>query len=541
MNTNASLKVFTISIICGLIPLLSLCQVQPAAYSGSAVVNAISTIDLLSPEASASAVVNKALKDARTTTSYFDGLGRSLQTTIRQGSFETGGTATDLVSSSVYDVFGRVKYNFLPFASSSNNGAFKTDPFQQQAGFYGTQLSGQSETYYYAQTNFEASPLNRPIKSLAPGNSWVGANRGIESKYWTNTDLDDVKKWTITDNADAWGSYLMSGVYTAGELIKTVTVDEHGKQVIEFKDKEGLVIQKKVQLTATADDGMGKGYPGWLVTLYIYDPLGRLRLVVQPKGVEQLITNSWNPTAGFILAEHCFRYEYDLRSRMVMKKVPGADEVWMVYDAKDRLVLTQDALQRSQNKWMYMLYDAFNRPVTTGLWNNSQNRVTHKNAAWGLSTYPNLSGQTIEELSNTFYDDYNWRSTYGNPLNNARVTTYDGYLLSPNTTWPYPELVTSASSLKGLMTGTRTKVLGSSPVVYMYTVNIYDAKLRLVQVQSTNLTGGTDLFTTQYSWNGQPLITIQKEEKAGGTAQTSVVITKINYDDLWRVQSTEKN
>ncbi len=34
------------------------------------------------------------------------------------------------------------------------------------------------------------------------------------------------------------------------ELYKNITVDEQGKQVIEFKDKEGQVILKKVQLTA---------------------------------------------------------------------------------------------------------------------------------------------------------------------------------------------------------------------------------------------------------------------------------------------------
>lgn len=47
---------------------------------------------------------------------------------------------------------------------------------------------------------------------------------------------------------------------------------------------------------------------------------------------------------------------------MIKKKVPDAGEVYMVYDARDRLVLTQDANLRNQGKWMYTVYEnLFNR------------------------------------------------------------------------------------------------------------------------------------------------------------------------------------
>ena len=38
-----------------------------------------------------------------------------------------------------------------------------------------------------------------------------------------------------------------------------------------------------------------------------------------------------------------FRYVYDAQGRLIMKKVPGADEVNLVCDKRDRLVMTQDA------------------------------------------------------------------------------------------------------------------------------------------------------------------------------------------------------
>ena len=52
---------------------------------------------------------------------------------------------------------------------------------------------------------------------------------------------------------------------------------------------------------------------------------------------------------------------------MTEKKVPGAEPVYMVYDQRDRLVLTQDGNQRAQGKWLFTKYDALNRPVFTGL------------------------------------------------------------------------------------------------------------------------------------------------------------------------------
>lgn len=518
-------------------------QNQPAAYSSSISVNYIRSWDGLAPEQSPTNLVTRPMKDVRQGTGYFDGIGRPLQTVIKQGSLPTNGSGTDLVSPVVYDGYGRERYQYLPFSAAVGNGEFKIDPFQQQASFYATQLSGQNETYYYNQTNFEASPLSRPEKVMAQGNSWVGSNRGIETRYGINTSTDDVKKWDIADVANGWGSYAVNGTYPAGELVKTVTVDEHSKQVVEFKDKEGRVLMKKVQLTATADNGSGSGYTGWVTTIYSYDGFGNLRFVVQPKGVELLIANGWNINAlgGDILNEQCFRYEYDERKRLVMKKVPGAGEVWMVYDNRDRLVLTQDANLRASGKWLYTLYDVLNRPTATGLWTNAQDRVYHKGQAAGSSSYPNLSGQTYEELSNTFYDDYTWRAAYGNPLSNLRNTSLDAELLpSSSTTYPYAQAVTQSSLLKGMGTGSRIKVLNSSPAVYLYAVLFYDDKGRVIQVQSTNLSGGTDVVTTQYSWNGTPLLTIQKQEKAGANAQTTVVVTKMNYDDLWRPTSIEK-
>jgi hypothetical protein len=423
--------------------------------------------------------------------------------------------------------------------SSITDGLFKLNPFQQQQIFMQAQYSSQGEAFFYGKTDFEASPLNRINKSMAPGNSWCGSGRGVEVKYWINTSADAVKMWNVTNTTGAFGIYTSTSIYSAGELYKNVTADEHGKQIIEFKDKEGKVILKKIQLTANADNGAGDGYTGWLCTYYIYDDLNNLRCVIQPKGVEILIANNWQLTTS-LLDEQCFRYEYDERSRMIIKKTPGAGEVWMVYDARDRLVLMQDANLRAQGKWIYTLYENnFNRPVSNGLWTNSNDRLYHKGQAYNSTSYPNLSGQTYEELSATFYDSYAWLTQYGNPLQPAYNNTYNTYFqVASNTVWPYPQTNTATAQLKGMVTGSRVKVLGTS--TYLYTISFYDEKERLIQTQSTNITGGIDIMTMQYSWAGQLLITIQKQQKAGTNPQTTVIVTQNTYDDLGRVSKVEK-
>lgn len=544
----------------------------PSEYATGIPVNYVRTWDAMAPEQSVNALLARPLKDVKQATQYFDGLGRPLQIVIKQGSMETGNPATDMVSPVVYDGFGREQYKYLPFAANSigahtniADGSFKQNPFQQQVAFYNTQLNGQvGETnigtsqlnWAYSKTNFEASPLSRVNESYAPGISWVGSEsnsnpaqrRNVQLKYWINTDADDVKIWKVNNStvAGSFGSYVLqttinNGVYAAGELIKTVTVDEHGKQVIEFKDKEGKVILKKVQLTATADDGAGKNNDGWLCTYYIYDDLNNLRCVIQPEGVKALPGNGWALTTS-LLAEQCFRYEYDVRNRMSIKKVPGAAPVYLVYDKRDRLVLTQDGNMAASGKWMVTVYDELNRPVQTGLWTSSSNWAAHSAAASATSNYyypfneSSLPASGYELLTRTHYDDYN-----GLPSGlSDYLATWNSYFSNTdNINWPYPQMPQKSIATKGMVTWTQTKVLGTAST-FINTVSYYDEKGRVIQVQSTNITGGTDVVTTQYSWSGQPLLTVSKQQKSGANAQTTVAVTKLTYDDLGRLVKTEK-
>jgi len=507
--------------------------------------NFIKTWVANAPQTDANALMNGTLKEVKLSTTYFDGLGRPEQTVAKKGSLSSIGN-TDLVTPVVYDVFGREAQQYLPYVSPSGDGLYKANVLTEQNTFYtGTSspIAGQGETFFYAKTEFEPSPLNRSVKTYAPGNSWIGAGRGVGSKYLTNTDIDAVRIWNVNVGViGSFSTYVSPAAYTAGQLYKNITVDEHGKQVIEFKDKEGKVILKKVQLTATADDGVtGSGHSGWLCTYYLYDDLNNLRCVVQPRGVE-LISNTWFLAFPPYVHEQCFRYEYDQRNRMIVKKLPGALAVYMIYDQRDRLVMTQDANLRAAQQWLVTVYEnGLNRPVYSYKITdpvNYNNPGYHRDLAYNSSSYPVVGSYTNELLTETHYDDYtNLPAGLFNTLNNSGYGTY----LSASSSSPeYAEPVTQSTAVKGMVTWVRTKVLGTANQ-YISMVNIYDSKGRVIQVQTINSVNGLDVTTIQYSFSGQILRSHTKHQKPGINPQSYDIATKNNFDDLGRVSSTEKN
>jgi RHS repeat-associated protein len=352
----------------------------PAAYPTGTPINYITTWQPRIPFTDTALVARSTdVTQVNKNSQYIDGLGRTIQSV----SWKASPTQNDLVAPTIYDAFGREQYRFLPYASPGTDGSFKTNPFGEQGSFYGTSYPSQQAAYsgesvYYGKTNYEASPLNRVLKTFAPGNNWAGsegstAEHAMQQQYLVSTTSDSVQVWNITNNALTYLNNDVStnipvsaGIYGAGQLYKNVTIDEQGNSVVEYKDKDGRVVLKKVQITATP----GTAHVGWLCTYYVYDAIGNLRFVIPPKAVTTLLSSAtWDLTisTGSVINELCFRYEYDGRNRMIAKKVPGAGWVYMIYDKRDRLVFTQDANMGTANQWLYTLYDGLNRLVQTGM------------------------------------------------------------------------------------------------------------------------------------------------------------------------------
>ncbi len=470
--------------------------------------------------------------DVQQSTTYFDGLGRPIQTVAMQAS----PLGNDMVTMQVYDGYGRETTHYLPYTSPSNNGNYKTDPTSEQGTFNAAQFP--SDQYYYGQTAFEPSPLNRAVNSYAPGNSWVGSGRSVSQQYLVNTASDSVRIWTI---AYPVGSIpTTSATYPAGMLYKNVTTDEAGNQTVAYTDINKQVVLKKVQQAVVP----GSAHVGWLCTYYVYDDLGFLRFVIQPQAVV-LIDSSWSISAG-IANELCFRYEYDQWGRMNIKKIPGAGEVHMVFDERDRPVMTQDSLLRAREEWLTTTYDGENRPDSTLLMKDPSHYDSlsyHTAAAMTSPFYPALSGYTDTLQTQTYYDDYSWVAGSGTSLSSTMTTNYllvgNDFVTSYNTSPTYAVADTPFIITRGMPTGVRKIVLETSQ--YLYDISFYDDRGRVIQTQSVNYTGGVDTVTSQYDFTGKPLRNMLSHSKQGNTAQYHTVVTKMDYDAFFRLRHIWKN
>jgi RHS repeat-associated protein len=500
-----------------------------------------------------------ALSDVKQTNQYVDGVGRPAQTVNVQGSLVTSsGAITDLITPVGYDPTSRQPFSYLPYASASTSGNYDPTPFPDQQSYNSSQFHSQGDNlFYYGQTDYELSPLARTTGVTAPGDNWTGANRGSQIILTSNGIFDNVIAWNVTNSGTpgVFGTYSYQNVYRPGTLSKQITTNENGVQSIEFKDFNGNIILKKVQLSANPDPGTGSGYTGWLCTYYIYDNFNNLRCQVQPAGVQLLAANGWNFSvlSGAILSQQCFRYEYDQRNRVIMKQVPGAQPQYTVYDNLDRVVMTQNGVQRPNGQWEVTLYEnALDRPVATGIWTNtSLTFASLLSAAYTSTAYPFTITSTPssgwELLTQTHYDNYSGipSGNISGTLNTSAISTAYFYSGSSSPVYAQPlTQITSTSSVttQGLVTWNAAEVLGSNGTAYIYTSKIYDNRGRIIQEQTQNASGGVDLTTTQYNFVGKPVIEDLRQQQLtpGGPTQNYELISRQTYDALGRPVKTEK-
>ena len=503
---------------------------------------------ILKPGVSETDIDTLSVKSLSQNVQYFDGLGRLVQTITTQGSR----AKKDIIQPVLYDVFGRELIKYLPYVSAEDNGWYKANMVgKEQAGYtsspqYQFYNNGSStiaqDTKPYSESILEASPIARVIKQGSPGNAWQPDNMNTYSStdhtvkfdYTFNTS-NEVLLWTYgyPDATNLFGT-ITSGTggnyYPADQLYKNKTKDEHGNEVIEFKDKKGKVILKKVQV-----NGSGT----YAQTYYIYDDFGQLVCVIQPEGVK-LITKSPSDFFGktdaqknTFLGTWAFRYNYDGRKRMTMKQVPGAAAVYMVYDKLDRLVMTQDGNQRVANNWLYTKYDVLNRPIMTGIYVHGSS-VTQAQMSALISTtnfYETYNGNSsthgytsttgyfpntgLQLLTATYYDDYRFKSM---------TTGLD------SVTNDLTGQATMFRKVLGKPTGTKVNILGSSN--YLYSVTYYDDRSRVIQTISQNHKSGSDRATNKYDFVGKVLETKRTYLVSGVTKTVKEIFT---YDHAGRL------
>ncbi|MEL6132259.1 MAG: DUF6443 domain-containing protein, partial [Bacteroidota bacterium] len=471
---------------------------------------------------------------------YFDGLGRPVQSIDWKGA----PNGEDIIAIQQYNHLGQQTRQYLPY--TAHKGGTFTDfntAKGEQIAFYADPAASHAwTTFARSITQFEASPLNRAIEQGAPGVAWqpesqsVGIQSANEhtmvSTFGTNTSPTIALK--VLDDGQ-----ITTHIYGTGELAMNRTVDENGVELLTYSDKLG---QKLLTMNEVE-----KGSGVFATTAYGYDALGRMKCVVQPKGWEIVKSSGYNAT---VAREFTFWYNYDERGRIIEKLVPGADTVRMVYDLRDRLVLTQDGNQRTQNEWVFTIYDALDRPILTGIYVNPATRADLATVfsvpsiplyeTRSATTWTDDEGEVIKGYTNTSY----LFSTSASAVVHS-VTYYDDYNFDfdPTKAMDYtpvavPEIPNLPAQVNnrtlGMVTGVWVKILNPDPDMQhgLWTTTFYDKYGRELQTISDNhlQAGGNrgwDLVSYQYNFPGELLKTVRTHYDG---EESTHIVERFEYD-----------
>ena len=536
--------------------------------------NYIYTITSKTPTNSEATLNNWPYTNKKEEIHYIDGLGREEQIVYKKAT----PNLTDFVQPIVYDKFGRQSINYLPYSDPANDGSFKTNALQNQTSFYQNGLRVAHSSLPYSETVFDSSPLNSAIEQSAPGTDWqLGNNHTVQSIYKTNNYSSSIFSW----EPDITGNAVSTGFYSYDKLSISQRFDEQGNSSLEYKDKSGrlLLTRKQIEIATDPADFMAleeefdQTLNKWIVyqdTYNVYDLFGNLSVVIPPKAMH-LIKTSGNHNTASLTEDLIFQYKYDQRKRLIQKKVPGAGWVFYVYNTLDQLVLTQDAQQRVNLQWTFFKYDVLGRVIMTGLFDALQ----YANAEGGQPPSDNpfnywqqaISGYTLFEKRSdllystnqgytdyafpqgfidiqkvTYYDDYDFNND-GTPEGNFRASSIPcinipavrnngGRALTINCT-PYVNSV--SNRVRGKVTAGKIKILDpASSVQWLTSVNFYDDKGQVIQIQANNQFGGTEIVDNVYDFSGK-IVHTAYEHKKTSTAATITILDKYIYDQADRL------
>lgn len=231
------------------------------------------------------------------TTQYYDGIGRPMQSVSTQGS----PLGYDIIQPVVYDSYGRETKKYLPVVTKTHDGWYKPDVIDNTGNYAGWAATNaynngagdkiDDSSQPYAETVFETSPLNRVLKQGAPGVPWQPV---AGSTYADPADDHSIKKAYVYNgpaevilldyNETTKRIGLAATIYyVENRLYVNKTKDEHNNEVIEYVDKDGHTILKKVETKEGSQTVYAETY-------YIYDDFGNLMVVLPPEAMKRVRT-----------------------------------------------------------------------------------------------------------------------------------------------------------------------------------------------------------------------------------------------------------
>lgn len=467
-----------------------------------------------------------------TAITYYDGLGREEQSIAIAASPEE----KDVILPVYYDSIGRNSRAYLPFAAKGQ-GKFQKDAFEQQETYY-TALYG-ANPYAYSETRVNAE--GQVVRSNVPGKAWkIDGDHTTRTIYRKNRGNDYVTRYELGET-----SVSCTGFYEEGVLNVVETINPDGHISLSYTDIDGNLI---------AEEARGENES--LFTYYVYDDLGRKRYILPPSrndsfrmGVEELTD----------LQSDCYYVEYDKYGRIYKQYIPGSGYTISLYDARGRLAFSQNTLQREKGKWSFTKYDAFDRPVISGICSGTETEFRQtlanqefQNEKRGTAIHgytnrvcpTNITSEDCLEI--TYYDDYSWPGQETVAWSAADALD-EGY----------------SDRITGQITGTKTRVLGDTVARWLLKANYYDSRYLLLQMVSQLYPSGIEITSNKHSFGGGVLTAKVKQivkdqvteylkyfdydqegrlikirqKITGDTLNEEVVLVKNTYDELGRLIS----
>lgn len=416
---------------------------------------------------------------------YFDELNRPFQQTVKAASPER----TDIVSYTEYDDNSRTIRTWQPVAADG------TRPLSV------TSVQSLAESQYsddapYQSTVKEKWSNGRTVRATTAGEAYQ--THPATTSYLVNDAA--IPRFTVTDNG-----FHADGEYAAGALRVTTTTDPDGKQASVFQD----VMGRTVLIRQGTDHD----------TYYLYDDLGRLRYTLPPAVSQHLSSSSSFTDTDSLLRQFAYIYHYDKRGHVIRKHIPGAEDVYTVYDKAGRLVLQQNGNQRARgNYWTVLKYDSYGRlaytaEVDTRSSDDLQDMVDSFSEWVVVERFSNSTQN--HPMENTGYSRGYYHNRPTKLLTVNYYDTYDFLQLLPADTAAMLQYQTKSGydsrheNTLGMLTGTRTYNLSDNR--YTTTAYYYDAQGRVIQSRSTSIISGYNITYTAYNFDGSVRQTLSEQ------------------------------
>lgn len=515
------------------------------------------------------------------TTAYSNGLGKLLQTI----NWKATPSKQDILTVNEYDILGLPARSFLPFTKAHNSGLFNQTGIQDVLAFYNNPPANVPQSAYpYSEQKKEKSPRLTVLEQSAPGESWnLASGHTVKTKQRTNN----------TNEVRYWDPVTLAGTtfYTAGQISVSEVTDENNVSSWTYTDMEGHTILKK-SMKGSDEVLTYYVYDDYDNLKYIIPPEACKAMRTQGWTLTQTIKDKWVTEFwydGFQrlvekkIPEAAAIYTvYDRMGRVALTQdgLLRAQNKWMFtkYDRLGRAILTgvyTDAT-RTTRAAMQAYLDAGGTLYEERSSANYASQHGYTNQA-----LPDVS--QCEVWTVTYYDDYDFNydtaadsvyrsdgdfsgagfyrlqgkvtgtktlipggisttlsqnvfaqnGTYTqNPSGQTSVFyAGDEVTLDPDfQTYDGQEVVVGPQSVPGGSVQSVTR-----NVAWLTSVSFYDKYGRVIQTQSNNSLGGTDVSNTEYDFPGKVL----KTKTVHTTPNQTVTVRKrFEYDHAGRLIAT---